>query len=70
MQSEFWAPNFCSTKGVGATAPVLSGAKILDDGVIVPLGKPEEQEGPKVQNFDYLLVYEWILFNNTNNETI
>ncbi|OAY61835.1 poly [ADP-ribose] polymerase 2-A [Manihot esculenta] len=48
-----------STKGVGATAPDLSGAKILDDGVIVPLGKPEEQEGPK----GTLLYNEYIVYN-------
>ncbi|KAH8498091.1 hypothetical protein H0E87_017134 [Populus deltoides] len=39
--------NYCSTKGVGGTAPNLSDAKTLDDGAVVPLGKPEEQQGSK-----------------------
>ncbi|KAG6761692.1 hypothetical protein POTOM_034921 [Populus tomentosa] len=37
--------NYCSTKGVGGTAPNLSDAKTLDDGAVVPLGKPEEKQG-------------------------
>ncbi|KAJ6680148.1 DNA LIGASE [Salix purpurea] len=37
-----------STKGVGKTAPDLSDAKALEDGVVVPLGKPKEQQGTKV----------------------
>lgn len=36
-----------STKGVGATAPDFSQAELLEDGVVVPLGKPKEQVGPK-----------------------
>ena len=35
---------YYSTKGVGATAPDPSEAQTLDDGVIVPLGKPKEQK--------------------------
>lgn len=38
-----------STKGVGATAPDLSEAQMLEDGVVVPLGKPKEQVGTKVK---------------------
>uniref|UniRef100_A0A3N7GZR8 Poly [ADP-ribose] polymerase n=1 Tax=Populus trichocarpa TaxID=3694 RepID=A0A3N7GZR8_POPTR len=41
--------NYCSTKGVGGTSPNLSDAKTLDDGAVVPLGKPEEQQGSKVE---------------------
>ncbi|KAL3580816.1 hypothetical protein D5086_018651 [Populus alba] len=37
--------NYCSTKGVGGTASNLSDAKTLDDGAVVPLGKPEEKQG-------------------------
>ncbi|KAJ9171804.1 hypothetical protein P3X46_015118 [Hevea brasiliensis] len=48
-----------STKGVGATAPDLSGAKKLEDGVIVPLGKPKKQGGPK----GTLLYNEYIVYN-------
>ncbi|KAL0435900.1 UNVERIFIED_CONTAM: Poly [ADP-ribose] polymerase 2 [Sesamum radiatum] len=39
-----------STKGVGATAPDLSEALTLEDGVVVPLGTPREQPGPKLQS--------------------
>lgn len=39
---------YCSTKGVGVTAPDSSEFEALEDGVIVPLGKPKEQLGPKV----------------------
>jgi hypothetical protein len=45
--------NYCSTKGVGGTAPNLSDAKTLDDGAVVPLGKPEEQQGSKVGQTKY-----------------
>ncbi|KAF2315026.1 hypothetical protein GH714_037610 [Hevea brasiliensis] len=48
-----------STKGVGATAPDLSGAKTVGDGVIVPLGKPKKQGGPK----GTLLYNEYIVYN-------
>ncbi|WCJ22229.1 Poly [ADP-ribose] polymerase 2 [Euphorbia peplus] len=48
-----------STKGVGATAPDPSAAKILGDGVIVPLGKPKEQKSPKGS----LLYNEFIVYN-------
>ncbi|KAJ6896945.1 hypothetical protein NC651_022974 [Populus alba x Populus x berolinensis] len=37
--------NYCSTKGVGGTAPNLSDAETLDDGAVVPPGKPEEKQG-------------------------
>ncbi|KAJ4849285.1 Poly [ADP-ribose] polymerase 2 [Turnera subulata] len=48
-----------STKGVGGTAPDLSDAKALEDGVIVPLGKPKEQPGHKGS----LLYNEYIVYN-------
>ncbi|KAI5577554.1 hypothetical protein BDE02_09G120900 [Populus trichocarpa] len=38
-----------ATKRVGGTSPNLSDAKTLDDGAVVPLGKPEEQQGSKVE---------------------
>ncbi|KAL9370659.1 hypothetical protein Peur_035799 [Populus x canadensis] len=46
-------PGKLSTKGVGGTAPNLSDAKTLDDGAVVPLGKPEEQQGSKVEQTKY-----------------
>ncbi|KAG5514214.1 hypothetical protein RHGRI_035572 [Rhododendron griersonianum] len=48
-----------STKGVGATAPDLSEAQMLEDGVVVPLGKPKEQVGTK----GALLYNEYIVYN-------
>lgn len=42
-----------STKGVGITEPDSSEFQKLDDGVIVPLGKPKEHSNRKVI---YLLV--------------
>ncbi|KAL0389646.1 UNVERIFIED_CONTAM: Poly [ADP-ribose] polymerase 2 [Sesamum calycinum] len=48
-----------STKGVGATAPDLSEALTLEDGVVVPLGTPKEQPGPKGS----LLYNEYIVYN-------
>ncbi|KAF7121192.1 hypothetical protein RHSIM_Rhsim13G0009500 [Rhododendron simsii] len=48
-----------STKGVGATAPDFSEALMLEDGVVVPLGKPKEQVGPK----GALLYNEYIVYN-------
>ncbi|XWS31740.1 hypothetical protein CRYUN_Cryun23aG0101800 [Craigia yunnanensis] len=47
-----------SIKGVGATAPDHSEVQTLDDGVIVPLGKPREQkrEGALCYN-EYNIVY-------------
>ncbi|GMH03906.1 hypothetical protein Nepgr_005745 [Nepenthes gracilis] len=48
-----------STKGVGATAPNLSEAEVLDDGLIVPLGKPAQQRGPKGS----LLYNEYIVYS-------
>ncbi|GLU07369.1 hypothetical protein SLE2022_243300 [Rubroshorea leprosula] len=47
-----------STKGVGATEPDPSEAKTLDDGVIVPLGKPKEQQCQGT-----LLYNEYIVYN-------
>ncbi|XP_012082790.1 poly [ADP-ribose] polymerase 2 isoform X2 [Jatropha curcas] len=48
-----------STKGVGSTAPDLSCAKALEDGVTVPLGKAKQQEGHK----GALLYNEYIVYN-------
>ncbi|KAJ6680147.1 DNA LIGASE [Salix purpurea] len=48
-----------STKGVGKTAPDLSDAKALEDGVVVPLGKPKEQQGTKGS----LLYNEYIVYS-------
>ncbi|KAM7274788.1 hypothetical protein ACFE04_016654 [Oxalis oulophora] len=48
-----------STKGVGGTAPDLSEAQVLEDGTIVPLGKPKEQEGHKGS----LMYNEYIVYN-------
>ncbi|KAK4338120.1 hypothetical protein RND71_042607 [Anisodus tanguticus] len=50
---------YCSTKGVGATAPDFEKAQILEDGVIVPLGNPKEQ--PKHKGS--LLYNEYIVYN-------
>ncbi|ONH93952.1 hypothetical protein PRUPE_8G262600 [Prunus persica] len=48
-----------STKGVGGTEPDLSQARLLDDGVVVPLGKPKENSEPK----GALLYNEYIVYN-------
>lgn len=48
-----------STKGVGQTAPDPLGAQTLEDGVIVPLGKPKEQLSSK----GHLLYNEYIVYN-------
>ncbi|XP_009793726.1 poly [ADP-ribose] polymerase 2 [Nicotiana tabacum] len=48
-----------STKGVGATAPDFSKAHLLEDGVVVPLGKPKEQPDHK----GHLLYNEYIVYN-------
>ncbi|XP_020598702.1 poly [ADP-ribose] polymerase 2-A [Phalaenopsis equestris] len=48
-----------STKGVGGTAPNMSQAEILEDGLVVPLGKPKEQDGPQ----GCLLYNEYIVYN-------
>ncbi|KAK4418123.1 Poly [ADP-ribose] polymerase 2 [Sesamum alatum] len=48
-----------STKGVGGTAPDLSEALTLEDGVVVPLGTPKEQPSPKGS----LLYNEYIVYN-------
>ncbi|KAL3648050.1 Poly [ADP-ribose] polymerase 2 [Castilleja foliolosa] len=48
-----------STKGVGATAPDRSESLTLEDGVVVPLGKPKEQPGPKGS----LFYNEYIVYN-------
>ncbi|KAG8389499.1 hypothetical protein BUALT_Bualt02G0235800 [Buddleja alternifolia] len=52
-------PGKLSTKGVGGTAPDLSEAQKLEDGVIVPLGTPKQQSGPKGS----LLYNEYIVYN-------
>lgn len=43
-----FAISYCSTKGVGGTAPDFSEAQALEDGLIVPLGKPKKNLGMKV----------------------
>ncbi|XP_047966103.1 poly [ADP-ribose] polymerase 2 isoform X1 [Salvia hispanica] len=52
-------PGKLSTKGVGSTAPDISEARTLEDGVIVPMGKPKEQSGSKGS----LLYNEYIVYN-------
>lgn len=47
-----------STKGVGSTEPDPSEAKTLDDGVIVPMGKPKEKQCQGA-----LLYNEYIVYN-------
>ncbi|KAL6957899.1 Poly [ADP-ribose] polymerase 2 [Sarracenia purpurea var. burkii] len=48
-----------STKGVGSTAPDSSEVQMLEDGVVVPQGKPKEQRGSK----GALLYNEYIVYN-------
>ncbi|KAM7501206.1 hypothetical protein LguiB_000110 [Lonicera macranthoides] len=48
-----------STKGVGTTAPDLSEGETLEDGVVVPLGKPKQQLSSKAS----LLYNEYIVYN-------
>ncbi|XP_009618006.1 poly [ADP-ribose] polymerase 2 [Nicotiana tabacum] len=48
-----------STKGVGATAPDFSKGHLLEDGVVVPLGKPKKQPDHK----GHLLYNEYIVYN-------
>jgi poly [ADP-ribose] polymerase 2/3/4 len=43
-----YAIYYRSTKGVGATAPDFSKARELEDGLIVPLGKPKTNSRIKV----------------------
>lgn len=44
----YYEISYCSTKGVGGTAPDFSKAEELEDGIIVPLGKPKKNLGMKV----------------------
>ncbi|KAB2605129.1 poly [ADP-ribose] polymerase 2-A-like [Pyrus ussuriensis x Pyrus communis] len=49
-----------NTEGVGGTEPDFSEAQLLDDGVVVPLGKPKENTSrPKGS----LLYNEYIVYN-------
>ncbi|GLT60818.1 hypothetical protein SLA2020_335670 [Shorea laevis] len=48
-----------STKGVGGTAPDLAEAQELENGVLVPLGKPKAHPEPK----GALLYNEYIVYN-------
>ncbi|XP_021839258.2 poly [ADP-ribose] polymerase 2 isoform X2 [Spinacia oleracea] len=48
-----------STKGVGSTAPDMSEAQVLDDGVVVPSGKPVQKKDAKGS----LLYNEYIVYN-------
>ncbi|XP_057782300.1 poly [ADP-ribose] polymerase 2 isoform X2 [Salvia miltiorrhiza] len=52
-------PGKLSTKGVGSTAPDSSEMQTLKDGVVVPIGRPKEQPGPKGS----LLYNEYIVYN-------
>ncbi|CAN8308662.1 unnamed protein product [Cochlearia groenlandica] len=52
-------PGKLSTKGVGKTAPNPSEAKTLEDGVVVPLGKPVDHTSSK----GMLLYNEYIVYN-------
>ncbi|KAG5405179.1 hypothetical protein IGI04_011298 [Brassica rapa subsp. trilocularis] len=52
-------PGKLSTKGVGRTAPNPSEAKTLEDGVVVPLGKPVDHSSSK----GALLYNEYIVYN-------
>ncbi|XP_074268580.1 poly [ADP-ribose] polymerase 2-like [Silene latifolia] len=52
-------PGKLSTKGVGGTAPDLSKSKVLDDGVVVPLGNPVQSKNGK----GGLLYNEYIVYN-------
>ncbi|CAN7116715.1 poly [ADP-ribose] polymerase 2 isoform X1 [Brassica rapa] len=52
-------PGKLSTKGVGRTAPNPSEAKTLEDGVVVPLGKPVDHSSSK----GTLLYNEYIVYN-------
>lgn len=58
---EIWESNFNSTKGVGATAPDVKEAQMLEDGVVVPLGRPKEQGRSKVVHF---MLFSEISFAN------
>ncbi|XP_020239464.1 poly [ADP-ribose] polymerase 2 [Cajanus cajan] len=48
-----------STKGIGGTAPDPSKARELEDGLVVPLGKPRKESGIKCD----LLYNEYIVYN-------
>ncbi|CDY55366.1 BnaA02g36520D [Brassica napus] len=52
-------PGKLSTKGVGKTAPNGSEAKTLEEGVVVPLGKPEDHSS----TMGMLLYNEYIVYN-------
>jgi hypothetical protein len=43
-----YAIPYHSTKGVGATAPDFSKTRELEDGLIVPMGKPKRNTGRKI----------------------
>ncbi|KAI3414358.1 Poly [ADP-ribose] polymerase (PARP) [Psidium guajava] len=48
-----------STKGIGATSPDPSEAQALEDGIVVPLGRPKEQSDRQGD----LLYNEYIVYN-------
>ncbi|KAD3338172.1 hypothetical protein E3N88_33693 [Mikania micrantha] len=52
-------PGKLSTKGVGTTAPDMSEIETLEDGVVVPLGRPKKQLSSKAS----LLYNEYIAYN-------
>ncbi|PHT58712.1 Poly [ADP-ribose] polymerase 2 [Capsicum baccatum] len=51
-------PGRLSTKGVGATAPDFAKSQILEDGVVVPLGKPKAQRKQGSLLYNEYIVYD------------
>lgn len=54
----WWKTYYGSTKGVGRTAPDLSEARALDDGVLVPEGKPKENPHHEVLGITSITIYD------------
>jgi len=52
---------YSSTKGVGRTVPDQKGNITLDDGVIVPCGKPKDEPG----SAGYLQYNEYIVYDTS-----
>lgn len=51
-----------STKGVGGTAPDMSEAQSLEDGLVVPLGKPKKCAGMKVCTRSMIFISVEVMF--------
>ncbi|PHU28980.1 Poly [ADP-ribose] polymerase 2 [Capsicum chinense] len=51
-------PGKLSTKGVGATAPDFAKSQVLEDGVVVPLGKPKAQRKQGSLLYNEYIVYD------------